>query len=29
VWLACDDHRASLGDFLGSRGFLKEVAPHR
>lgn len=28
VWLACDDHRQSLSDFLGARGFLKEVAPH-
>ncbi len=27
TWLACDDHRASLGDFLGARGFLREVAP--
>lgn len=25
VWLACPDHRGSLGDFLGSRGFLKET----
>jgi hypothetical protein len=29
VWLACDDHRDTLGHFLGSRGFLKETAPHR
>jgi hypothetical protein len=28
VWLACDDHRGSLADFLGSRGFLKETVPH-
>lgn len=28
VWLACEDHRDSLGDFLGARGFLREVAPH-
>jgi hypothetical protein len=27
TWLACDDHRASLGDFLDRRGFLREVAP--
>jgi hypothetical protein len=27
TWLACDDHRASLGDFLTARGFLREVAP--
>jgi hypothetical protein len=26
TWLACDDHRASLGEFLGARGFLREVA---
>jgi hypothetical protein len=28
VWLACDDHRGSLSDFLGARGFLKDVVPH-
>lgn len=28
VWLACGDHRDSLSDFLGARGFLREVAPH-
>ncbi len=27
VWLACDEHRASLGDFLSSRQFLREVVP--
>ncbi|MDQ1104043.1 hypothetical protein [Nocardioides zeae] len=27
VWLACDDHRASLADFLGSRGFLRDTVP--
>ena len=27
VWLACPDHRGSLGDFLGSRGFLRETVP--
>ena len=26
-WLACDDHRESLGKFLSARGFLKEVLP--
>ena len=26
TWLACDEHRGSLGDFLGARGFLREVA---
>lgn len=29
VWLACDEHRESLGDFLGARGFLKDVVAHR
>ena len=24
-WLACDEHRESLGGFLGARGFLREV----
>jgi hypothetical protein len=28
VWLACDDHRESLSDFLGARGFLKEIVAH-
>jgi hypothetical protein len=28
VWLACDDHRESLGAFLGARGFLKDVVRH-
>jgi len=27
AWLACDEHRASLSDFLGARGFLKDVVP--
>jgi hypothetical protein len=27
TWLACDDHRESLGDFLRLRGFLRDVAP--
>jgi hypothetical protein len=27
TWLACAEHRQSLGDFLGARGFLREVAP--
>ncbi len=26
-WLACDEHRGTLGDFLGARGFLKDVEP--
>ena len=25
VWLACDQHRGSLSDFLGARGFLRDV----
>jgi hypothetical protein len=25
TWLACDEHRESLGDFLGVRGFLREI----
>ena len=28
VWLACDDHRQQLIDFLGKRGFLKDVVAH-
>ncbi|PGH41116.1 hypothetical protein COO58_28285 [Micromonospora sp. WMMA1996] len=27
TWLACAAHRASLGDFLDARGFLREVVP--
>jgi hypothetical protein len=27
VWLACDEHRASLADFVALRGFLIEVVP--
>lgn len=27
TWLACDVHRASLGDFLGARQFLRDVVP--
>ncbi len=27
VWLACDDHRGSLGDFLSARDFLLDVVP--
>ena len=27
VWLACDEHRTSLGDFLSVRGFLVETVP--
>ncbi|MFR9778332.1 hypothetical protein ACL02O_20040 [Micromonospora sp. MS34] len=25
TWLACVEHRGSLGDFLDARGFLREV----
>lgn len=25
TWLACDEHRESLSDFLSVRGFLREV----
>ncbi len=25
MWLACDDHRQSLADFVALRGFLIEV----
>lgn len=28
TWLACDEHRTTLGDFLGARGFLKDVVEH-
>ena len=28
TWLACDEHRVSLSDFLGARGFLRDVVPH-
>ena len=26
-WLACEEHRESLGAFLDARGFLKETQP--
>ncbi|MEV4483357.1 hypothetical protein AB0K04_10045 [Micromonospora coxensis] len=26
TWLACPEHRTSLGDFLDARGFLREVS---
>jgi hypothetical protein len=29
TWLACDEHRASLGGFLDARGFLREVTLFR
>ena len=27
VWLACDEHRPTLGAFLDARRFLREVTP--
>ena len=27
TWLACDEHRGSLSEFLGARGFLRDVEP--
>ncbi|KGN38737.1 hypothetical protein N803_08390 [Knoellia subterranea KCTC 19937] len=27
VWLACDEHRVTLGDFLSLRGFLRATVP--
>jgi hypothetical protein len=27
TWLACDDHKASLSEFLGARNFLRDVEP--
>jgi hypothetical protein len=27
TWLACDEHRGSLAEFLGARGFLRDVVP--
>lgn len=27
IWLACDEHRQFLADFLASRAFLKEIQP--
>jgi hypothetical protein len=27
TWLACEEHRAHLSEFLGVRGFLKDVVP--
>lgn len=29
VWLACDEHREYLADFLNRRAFLREIAPFR
>ncbi|MDQ2757107.1 MAG: hypothetical protein M3Y71_11165 [Actinomycetota bacterium] len=27
VWLACDEHVVSLGEFLSLRGFLRDTVP--
>jgi hypothetical protein len=27
VWLACDDHREPLSQYLGARDFLRDVIP--
>lgn len=27
TWLACAEHRESLGSFLSARGFLRETEP--
>ena len=27
VWLACDEHRTTLADFLTARQFLRDVVP--
>jgi hypothetical protein len=27
IWLACDDHRVTLADFLAARGFLRDMEP--
>lgn len=27
VWLACDEHRETLAEFLGARSFLRDVVP--
>jgi len=29
VWLACEEHRQSLADFLAARNFLRDVTPHQ
>jgi hypothetical protein len=28
VWLACEEHRTTLGEFLGARGFLLDTVAH-
>lgn len=27
TWLACEEHRGQLTDFLGARSFLRETVP--
>lgn len=27
AWLACDEHRSTLGEFLQVRGFLRDTVP--
>lgn len=27
TWLACDEHREHLSDFLNARGFLRDIEP--
>jgi len=27
VWVACDEHRQSLADFLSARSFLRRIDP--
>jgi len=27
TWLACEEHRETLGDFLRARNFLRDVEP--
>jgi hypothetical protein len=27
IWLACEDHRDSLGSFLSTRSFLRDTVP--
>ena len=29
TWLACEEHRETLGNFLEVRGFLREVTPFK
>ena len=29
IWVACDEHKQSLTDFLSARGFLRDVFPFR